>query len=55
MPCPVQNLIEGCRFPVCASPIEPAQDALDRMIANNYSQTPIIDEEKHLLDCQVQV
>src|SRR5215469_2052366 len=46
---PLQKLIEGNDPIVCTSRNETVQRALDKMIDNNYSQLPIIDENGHLL------
>lgn len=45
MPYPVQNLIEGREFPVCVSPADRVQRALDLMIEHDFSQLPVITEK----------
>ena len=46
MPYPVQNLIEGREFPVCVSPADHVQRALDLMIEHDFSQLPVVDPGK---------
>jgi CBS domain-containing protein len=43
---PVQYLIEGHGEPICASPNDQAQKALNLMIEHDFSQLPVIDVEK---------
>ena len=43
---PVQYLIEGHGEPICASPNDRAQKALNLMIEHDFSQLPVIDVEK---------
>lgn len=40
----VQQIINGLGKPVTANPNEPVQNALNRMLANDYSQLPVVKE-----------
>ena len=41
----VKDLIEGCPLPLCVNPTDAVQDALAKMIANDYSQLPVVKDD----------
>jgi len=45
---PIQQLLEGRPEPMCAVKGSRVSDALIRMVANDYSQLPVIDGQGHL-------
>ena len=46
MPFTVQQLIEGCPKPMTVLPDDPANKALELMAEYDYSQLPVVDEQK---------
>lgn len=48
MPFPVQELIEGRITPITVSPNCSVEKALELMITSNYSQMPIVDDDKRV-------